>query len=313
MQTILVVGVNGFVGKHLARELHEAGLKVHGTGLDSTVAPDIAKFVDTYTKCDLTLPEEVATIPLDVVDGIINLAALATPSQTALPAELYFKVNVLTHTTLLDRLAKLDKKVRVLAVSTGAVYSSDQPMPLTETSELITDGSPYALSKIELEKRLETYRQKGQEIIIVRPLNHTGPGQGPGFIVPDLTRRILAGGELTIGPMNTSRDYTHVVDVVRAYRLLVTHEGPLRHTVYNICSGKATSRDELIDLIEKATDQPKLPTKVDPSIGRPSDPLVLYGSHDRITQELDWQPTHSLADTIQDYVDWLKSQPPSEG
>lgn len=309
VKTILVVGINGFVGKHLTRDLSDSNYKVYGTGLDPSASPEIQSLVNNYTQCDLTVAEEVEKIPLHEVDAVINLAALATPGQSFNQAELYNKVNVLTHTNVLDRLKAINKRIRVLAISTGAVYDSAQPMPLTETSRLTKTGSPYVASKLLLEEKLDPYRESGYEVVVARPLNHTGPGQGSGFIVPDLTKRILAGGTLIVGPINTSRDYTHVADVVRAYRLLVTNPKPLRHTVYNICSGVATSRDELIGIIEKVVGRKKLPTQIDQSLGRPNDPVVLYGSHDRITQETGWKPTKNLEDIINDYVIWLKAQP----
>lgn len=307
VKNILVVGVNGFVGKHLVRELSKANLVVHGTGLDVDVSSDIKDLVETYTQCDLTKPEDVQQINFDDIDAVVNLAALATPSQSSLPEELYYRVNVATHTNLLDRIIKLHKNPRVIAVSSGAVYDSHQPMPLTEKSILVTSGSPYALSKVMLEKKLDAYRKKGLEIIVARPLNHTGPGQGPGFIVPDLTRRIENDDKLVVGPLNTSRDYTHVDDVVRAYRLLLTHEGDLPHSVYNICSGVATSRDELIELIEQALGKEKLPVEVNQSIGRTNDPLSLYGSFQLIHDDIGWKPNRQLADIVKDYVDWVQS------
>ncbi len=307
INNVLIVGVNGFVGKHLARELNSANIQVHGTGLDAECATDIKKLVASYTQCDLTNTTEVEHIVIDEIDAIINLAALATPSQTSLPDELYYKVNVLAHTNLLDRLVAEARMPRVLAVSSGAVYDSNQPMPLTEDSRLVTSGSPYAVSKVMLEEKLEAYREKGLEIIVARPLNHTGPGQGPGFIVPDLTQKIMTSDALTVGPLNTSRDYTHVDDVVRAYRLIASHSGDLPHHTYNICSGIATSRDELITAIEKALGKDKLPTTIDPTIGRPNDPLSLYGSYQRILEDLDWKPEKDLATIIQDYVTWFKA------
>ncbi len=308
MNKVLVVGINGFVGKHLARELKANGHGVHGTGLDDSVADDISDLVDTYTQCDLTDSNAVAAIDLSDISAVINLAALATPSQSSIEPALYDRVNVLTHTNLLDRLEELKIRVPVVAVSTGAVYASDQPMPLTESSRLITEGAPYAMSKIRLEQQLVKYRDAGQKIITVRPLNHTGPGQGPGFIVPDMTSKIQNQDELIVGPLNTSRDYTHVDDVVRAYRLLIEQADSLESDVYNICSGVATSRDELIELIEKATGRPKLPVKIDDTIGRPNDPVVLYGSHDLLTAETGWKPEKNLEQTISEYVAWADQQ-----
>jgi GDP-4-dehydro-6-deoxy-D-mannose reductase len=307
-KTILVVGVNGFVGKHLAKELHDAGFAVYGTGLDPEAASEIKDYVDSYSQCDLTEIEQIANLQLEDIDGVINLAALATPSQSSIQPELYNKVNVLTHTNLLDRLVELKKNIRVLAISTGAVYDSNQPMPLTEDSTLVTSGSPYAMSKLQMEEKIEKYRELGYEIIIVRPFNHTGPGQGPGFIVPDLTMRVIRDNKLVVGPLNTQRDYTHVSDVVRAYRTLIEHPEALKYHVYNVCSGVATSRDDLIKTIEDTTGKHNLEITVDQSLGRPSDPLVLFGSHDRLTAETGWQTTKTVGETVSDYVAWAQSQ-----
>ena len=307
-KTILVVGINGFVGKHLAGELADSGLTVHGTGLDPKVAPEIEQYVSQYSQCDMTDPADIRRLDLDDIDGVINLAALATPSQASIDAEQYHRVNVLAHTNLMEYLVELNKKIRVLAISTGAVYATDQTMPLTEESKVIEAGSPYAMSKLEMEHALEKFKTSGCEVVIVRPFNHTGPGQGPGFIVPDLANKLLGSDKLEVGPLNTSRDYTHVGDVVKAYRLLIEHPAPLKHTVYNVCSGVATSRDDLVRLIQEATGKTDIEVTVNQNLGRPSDPLILYGSHDRITAETAWEPTKTVAEIVDDYVSWLKSQ-----
>lgn len=302
---ILVVGIHGFVGHHLADELSSNNIEVVGLGLVDKLSAELSKKVVKYIKCDLTDMEQVDKMDLSDIDGVINLAALAVPSQSFSNEELYYKVNVKAHTNLIEKLIKDKRKIRVLSISSGAVYDSNQPMPLTESSKLITSGNPYAMSKKKMEEELAKFDYDGLEVIVVRPFNHTGPGQELGFILPDLTHKILHDDDLTVGPLNTSRDYTHVRDVARAYRMLLSHDKKLKHSTYNVCSGKATSRDELIEIIKKTVGRNDIEINIDPNIGRPSDPEVLYGSYERINQEIGWQPTKNVEDIVKDYVKWL--------
>ena len=61
---------------------------------------------------------------------------------------------------------------------------------------------------------------------MARPFNHIGPGQNPGFLVPDVAQQIIAcekgrQSEIMVGNLDAKRDYTDVRDIVRAYRLLI--------------------------------------------------------------------------------------------
>ncbi len=304
---ILVAGVNGFVGKHLAKELHSSGYGVFGTGMDENISPELTREVKQYIKCDLTNPKDIEKLPLNDIDAVINLAGLAQAGTSFGKEDLYNKINVEVHSIIIERIQQLNLNVRILVISTGAVYDNSQEMPLTEGSPLINGGSPYAASKVLLEKTLEKYIEDGMDILIVRPFNHTGPGQLDGFIVPDLTSKILIQDEITVGPLNTSRDYTDVRDVVRAYRLIIEKPERPSHRVYNVCSGVPTSRDQIIEKIKVATGKVKLGVKVDEALARPNDALILYGSNDLIGKDFGWYPSISIDKTIQDYVQWKKN------
>jgi GDP-4-dehydro-6-deoxy-D-mannose reductase len=306
-KSILVAGINGFVGKHLAKELHSCGYEVFGTGMDENISPEITKEVKQYIKCDLTSPKDIEKLPLSDINAVINLAGLAQVGTSFGKEDLYNKINVEVHSLIIERIQQLNLNVRILVISTGAVYDNNQEMPLTESSPFINGGSPYAASKVLLEKTLEKYIEDGMDIIIARPFNHTGPGQLDGFIVPDLTSKILIQDEITVGPLNTSRDYTDVRDVVRAYRMIIEKPERSSHRVYNVCSGVPTSRDQIIEKIKAATGKETLEVKVDEALVRPNDALLIYGSNNRIGKDFGWQPSISIDKTIKDFVDWKKN------
>lgn len=304
MKEILVTGVGGFVGHHLSKELFEQGHRVIGTDRGSELPTELSPYIAEYFGgTNLTDAESVAQLPLNRLDAIINLAGLAQvgASFDKDAATQYSHINVAIHTVLADRLLKLGKTTtRVVAVSTGAVYDNHQSMPLTESSKLASDASPYALSKIAMEYALKTRIEKGLNAIIVRPFNHIGPGQGPGFLVPDLISQIMTGDKLVVGNLDTERDYTDVRDVVKAYVLLAT-QSKLKHNLYNVASGESVSGKTILEMILAATSK-KATVVVDQSKIRPDDPRRVVGNSSRLRQEQGWQPQISLSHTIDDIV-----------
>ncbi len=137
MPKIMVTGVNGFVGKHLVRELVARKCTVTGVGRDKNVDKSLENIVSNYYSCDLTDKSAVAILPLDSIDAVINLAGLAKVGESFDKPDFYKHVNVGVLSVLSERLLALSSGARVIAVSTGAVYDPGQPMPLHEGSILL--------------------------------------------------------------------------------------------------------------------------------------------------------------------------------
>lgn len=303
---VLVTGVNGFVGHHVAHELASEGHVVLGTGLDTSLDPMLSDVVgEFYATCDLTDERAVAQLPLQDLDAIINLAGLAQVGASFAPgqAEKYNHINVAVHTTIVRQLQKLQRNdVRIIAISTGAVYDNSQPMPLDENGSLVTTGSPYALSKVAMEKALAELRTDDIDIVIARPFNHIGPGQLPGFLVPDLITKLRELDEsktLAVGRLDTKRDYTDVRDVARAYRLLATTEH-LAHRIYNVCSGTSHSGQEILDTLIRLLGLQDVEVTIDKERIRPNDPADVRGDASRLQQDTGWRPRIAFEATLKD-------------
>jgi GDP-4-dehydro-6-deoxy-D-mannose reductase len=167
--------------------------------------------------------------------------------------------------------------------------------------------SPYVVSKLLIERQTEYYRRRGIDAVVVRPFNHIGPGQGPGFIVPDLAGKILewdSGGELPVGNLNSARDYTDVSDIVSAYALLLENQ-QLLFTTYNICSGTAHTGWEVLEAVCLALGRPIPPTQV--VAERAVDPSVITGNADRLKIETGWSPQITLQQSVDSFVAALES------
>jgi GDP-4-dehydro-6-deoxy-D-mannose reductase len=310
MKKILVSGVNGFVGKHLLREIVSRGHKAYGVGREETAHPEISSILSGYFIADLTRSEDVANLPLDEIDTVISLAGLARAGDSFKEPEKYLKINVDVASVLANEILSRNLPVRFIAISTGAAYDSNQSMPLTEESKLIENGSPYAKSKILMENALEKLRTAGLECVIVRPLNHIGPGQESGFLVPDLYQKIITAmqgaGNINVGDLTTKRDYTDVRDVAVAY-VNLAEAGNLKYNLYNVCSGKSVAGEEILKtLLEEIGSSTQIKIEQDKALIRPNDPKDLYGSNKRISEATGWQPTIPLSKTIADFVAYQK-------
>lgn len=309
MSAVLITGVNGFVGKHLARELSSLDYQIIGVGQQPNASSEIVEILDDYHAADLTNPNQVASLPLDRVDAVISLAGLAKVGASYGQLDEYEHINVGVVTNIAKEMLHRDiYDVRHVVVSTSMVYDPRQRSPFSEDSRLINDdsvdASPYALSKLAMEKAVEGYRDKGLDVIIARPFNHVGPGQEEGFLVPDLYAKLMAakttGRPIKVGNLSTKRDYTDVRDVVRAYSDLA-HAKELKHNVYNICSGKSVAGQAILDQL-LALMGANVKVEPDPALMRPNDNPDLYGSYRRLNQETGWQPKIPLQKTLSDFV-----------
>lgn len=302
---ILVTGANGFVGLHLIAELADRGCAVVAVSRQETVDHAIADLVESYVPCDVAELEEVRALPLEGVDAVINLAGLAAVGESFDRPEEYLRVNAGVIDTVCTTVAERKLDVRVVAVSSGAVYRVGQRLPLTELAAVDPTSSPYAASKIAMEELAMAHRARGVDCLVVRPFNHIGPGQGRGFLVPDLTHSAAearrTGRPMRVGTLSTRRDYTDVRDVVRAYAdLAVTRD--VDSAVFNVCSGRSVSGSDILGMVLAALGWNDLPTEGDPTRVRPSDNPDVVGDNRRLAETVGWSPTIPIRRSIEEFV-----------
>lgn len=305
---ILVTGINGFVGHHLALELKSQGHLVYGVGQQPNLAADLQDIVEQYFSVDLSDASQVQKLPLTQVDAVVSLAGLADVGRSFKEPELYMRVNTAVIKNVSDALITSGKPgVRHLAISSGAIYDAAGRPPFSEGSKLDPASSPYVASKIAMEKVCDSHRAQGLDVIIARPFNHIGPGQEAGFLLPDLVAQVRhaasnPSGAIKVGNLHTRRDYTDVRDIVKAYSALVSAES-IKYPVFNICSGRSVSGQQILDMVvERLAKGKELQVIVDSARVRPSDALELYGNNQRLREQTNWQPTIPLEQTIDDFI-----------
>lgn len=304
-RTLVITGATGFVGTHLARIAASAGWRVVAVGRDSEPTSELSRVCDDYVGHDLTTSWP---IPAGTADATVHLAGLAAVGRSFSQPQEYIQANSAMMTHMGEAMTSDAAPGRLIVVSSGAVYAPPLGDVKIDEEHAVEPTSPYAVAKILVETQARYYARRGLDVVVMRPFNHIGPGQGPGFLVPDLTAALATlpdGDTLEVGNLSSARDYTDVRDVAAAY-LSVATAGSHRHGLYNVASGRSLTGQRILDLIADALDRPVPTLRVDPDRLRPDDPPAITGSAERIRREFGWHPTITPEESIRDFVDALE-------
>ncbi|HEY3414034.1 MAG TPA: NAD-dependent epimerase/dehydratase family protein [Armatimonadota bacterium] len=300
---IAITGLAGFVGGHLAAALRDAGIAVCGTVLneaerDRAVAlstPDVA-IADLMDPTALRKGFEGAT-------HIVHLAAI---SSGAAGAEAW-QANVDGTRNVL----RAAEGRRVLLASTGYVYGRTSPeRPAVESDPLDPIGD-YAASKAAMERMANT-EFADADVVIARSFNHTGPGQGPGFVAPAFAQQIaeIEAGKrepvLRVGNLDALREMMDVRDVVRAYMALALLP-PEAGRVFNVSSGWPCTVRRILDLL-LGFSTAEIRVETDPERLRPSDNPCSTGDSSRLRAATGWRPGIPLERTLEDTLNWWRAR-----
>jgi GDP-4-dehydro-6-deoxy-D-mannose reductase len=302
---ILITGVNGFVGHHLAKACFDSGEKVVGVGygqLDKS--SKLNDLLDQYLSVDMTDSAKVnESISFENINIVFHLASLAAVGPSYDQPARYIADNPSMLINLAEKALQQKSQARFVVVSSGAIYDPLQPLPIKEDGKLLPN-SPYAVSKIATELMCEYYRGRGLDMVVVRPFNHIGPGQMPGFILPDLelqAHHYSEKGKFSVGNLKTKRDYTDVRDVVQAYIALGTAD-KLKHNLYNICSGQSHSGEFILNQVCKNLNIKEPIVETDQDKIRPSDIMDIRGDNSLIKADTGWSPQIPIEKSIKDFL-----------
>ncbi len=287
---MLVTGATGFVGRHLARLLESRGIEMIAVSQGSTDALNI----------DIRDRDAVIAAFRDSQpDTVVHLAAVAyVPDANADPG-LADAVNRGGTINVLDGAREVG--ARMLFVSSGAAYGPvpREQQPILETQPLGASDS-YGKSKVAAEQ--ECIDRAGvQDIVRVRPFNHTGPGQASQYVCSDFALQLakaeagLREPRIEVGDLRAERDFSDVRDVVRAYVDLL--DAGEAGEVYNVCSGKPTPIQDVLGLLVEQATVP-VEVAVQQERLRPGEVSRAYGSYEKIQSAVGWEPRIALRDTL---------------
>jgi GDP-D-mannose dehydratase len=187
-------------------------------------------------------------------------------------------------------------------------------IPIKESNPLRTVGtSPYGCSKRMAENVCRTYAScYGMNIFTTRAFNHTGPRRGREFVTSEITSQIAQGikhgkDEIILGNLEAIRDFTDVRDIVDGYLKVIEKGVP--GDVYNLCSGKGLSINQLMELaisIAKRDFGLKHEMKyvMNKDRLRPTDLPILIGDNSKAKKELGWEPKIPIEQTLKEMIEF---------
>src|SRR5690349_11228334 len=247
MRKVLITGVGGFTGRHLAPRLAEAGYEVHGT-MHAEDEPAIAG-VSKLHPLDIGEAEAVNKLIAELApEKVVHLAAIAYVAHANV-AEMY-RANVLGTRNLLDALASVSAPPDAILVASSAnIYGNARAGTLDE-SVPPAPANDYGVTKAAAEMIAAIYGKR-LPLVVVRPFNYTGRAQSERFLIPKIVSHARRRApEIELGNLDVARDFSDVRGVVDAYARLLETPQAIGGT-FNICSGRATPLSEVIELVSE--------------------------------------------------------------
>ena len=304
---VLITGATGFVGTHLTTYLERTSPNVHITGTTLSPAPNRERV--TYLPCDLRNENDTRALLERVQpDAIVHLAGQASIEQSFKQPWNTFQTNIQPLINVFEGCLALKITPRMLVITSAEIYGRIAPeqLPVSE-AEPLSPTNPYSVSKVAQDLLSQQYFMSyGLPIVIARPFNHLGAGQSDAFVATAFAMqiaRIEAGLQVPImrvGNLQSSRDFTDVRDIVRAYALLL--EKGDAGEAYNVASGHSVTIASLLQKLLSFSTQP-IDIALDTERLRPIDVPVIAASYEKLHQATGWQPQIDLDTTLRAVLD----------
>lgn len=302
---LLVFG-SGFIASHMAQSASDRwGWKVdvvYRHHRNPTLAALPLHALPTQLPQLMALLEQVDPTHVLIASGSSFVPAINRDVQAAMDQHL--------NTTLLvlDALARLTspRLQKVLTIGSASEYGAF-PETAVDESHLPQPRDAYGMIKLaQRQIGLHFSQTHGLPVVHIRQFNVTGVGQDQRFVLPSICRQVAllqktlqAGAEADIVAGNTTvrRDFLAIDDVCEAYRVALTQGD--KGAVYNVCSGTATSIDELIAIAARIS-RLRLKVQVNPDLVRESDKAqaVILGDPSRL-RALGWAPNTTMPELLE--------------
>jgi len=303
---VLVTGGAGFIGSEVTLQLLKKGAFV--TVLDN-FASGRKEYLPKNKKLKIITGsienEDIIKKSVKDQEAVIHLAALPfIPDSYYYPAD-FFKINAIGSVNMLWNSIKSKSVEIFLQVSTSEVYGTAQFYPMDENHPT-APHSTYAVSKLAGDRAAFTlHKENGFPVVVVRPFNAYGPRYTEPYIIPEIINQLLKGKkELTLGNVNSSRDFTFVSDTAEAM-LRAISERKVIGEILNIGSGIEITILDLAHKIAKIAKK-KIKIKYDESRERPYDVNRLVCNNKKAKDILGWQPKVKMDKGLEITIKWAK-------
>ena len=303
MKKILITGVNGFIGHsaalHFGKEYEVYGMDI------STEYRGVGEKVNYY-QCNMSgNPAELSMIVTSIQpDVILHCAGSANVGASVVNPMADLDGNLHSLYQLLIALKSIEKKPKIIFMSSAAVYGNPKQLPMRETDEP-APVSPYGLHKLMCEQLCHYFNEvHGYKIRSVRIFSAYGNGLRKQLLW-DIYQKYQNNGKIPLfGTGEESRDYIHVSDILQAMECILAYDG--EEELFNVANGEEVSIRELAHTYAM-------------KLGESTD-IVTFNGETKAGDPLNWRADISLlkkigytkrmelAEGVGSYVEWVKEQ-----
>jgi UDP-glucuronate 4-epimerase len=310
---ILITGVAGFIGSHLAENLLSIGHTV--VGIDN-FDPFYPKKFKVRNLDQLTTSPQFSFFEEDIrsrsslnnsfertkIDAVIHLAAKAGVRPSIENMTEYYEVNINGTVNLLECMRQ-NGVSKLIFASSSSVYGNNKKVPFSETDAVDYPISPYASTKKSGELLCHVFSHLYHfDITCLRFFTVFGPRQRPDLAIHKFTRLIDIDKPLPFfGDGSTGRDYTYIDDIVQG--IICALDKLEGFHIYNLGESRVVTLVELIKTIETVLNKQAI---LDKQPLQPGDVEKTFADITRARNDIGYAPKYSLEAGIQEFVTWYK-------
>lgn len=320
---ILITGITGFVGSHLAEYILAESPDTQIFGLVRWRSPkeNIENILNKITLCfgDLSDISSIESIlKKHQPDVIFHLAAQSYVDFSFLAPIATLETNVIGTANLLEAVKKMkietgyDPIVHICSSSECYGQVRENEVPIKEDNPF-RPASPYAVSKVAEDMLgLQYWLSWKIKTIRTRLFTHTGPRRGEVFVESNFAKQVanieagLAAPVIKVGNLNSIRTFLDVKDAVRAYWTLVQKCTP--GEVYNVGGVETMTVGEMLNKILKLSTAKDVKIELDESRLRPSDVTLQIPCVDKFIKETGWKPEVKFDKTLEDLLNYWRKK-----
>lgn len=302
MQSVLLTGASGFIGRQCLASLTRRGVQVHAVASPQSTAGSASDDGVTWHQVDLLDAEAIVQLVETVqATHLLHLAWYAVPGKYWTSMENFRWVE---SSLRLARAFANGGGKRVVSAGTCAEYDWSHGK-CSEASTPVAPGTTYGICKDAWRRLQGAFCERaalsgawGRIFFLY------GPGESPQRLVPSVIQALRGDERAACTEGHQERDFLHVSDVAEAFVQLLDSDvqGPV-----NIGSGNPVSVRTVAQIIGDALQaQDRIDFGARPSPA--NDPPLILADNRRLTEEVGWLPQFDLEAGLQDTIDWWKGQ-----
>ena len=321
MDKVLITGITGFVGSHIADLCISKKVELYGFKRYHLSNMRSIKHLEdqiNWIDCDMMDPKSVQIgIKECMPDKIFHMASQSFVSPSWNHPSLYMNANYTMTVNLLEACLANEINPKILIPGSGEEFGEiyESELPINEKT-ILRPVNPYAVTKVAQDLIGYVYfRSYGLNIIRTRAFNHEGPRRDKVFGIPWYAHQItriengLQDPLMKVGHLDDKRNFTHVTDMVQAYWLAVEKCNPGELYLIGSVNEKDihTFKEALESLIEMST-VPGIKYEIDQKYVRPTQVPFLICDASKFFSLTGWNPQIGFNKILEDTLEYWRNE-----